>query len=146
MGRTHHFGLNAMNLALFTMLESDAFNVLDHDILTSPSAFSVVAWRSRFGRNLFHVFRQSVRAKRQGYRIHEATSIPEDPRELSDEASVRTRWDEYAEGLQKLDEDERYHGGFELSRSGPADGIALAVVVAKTQVAINTIIHRSSRA
>ena len=120
MGRTHHFGLYAMNLSLFTMLESDTFDVLDHDFLTLSSAFSIVASRSRLGRNLFHIFRQSVRAKRQGYRIREATSIPEDLRELFDETSVRTGWDEYAEGLQKLDEDERYHGGFELSRSGPS--------------------------
>ena len=121
MGRTHHFGLYAMNLGLFAMLESDTFDVLDDDFLTLASAFSIVASRSPLGRNLFHIFRQSVRAKHQGHRIREATSVPEDLRELFDETAVRTSWDEYAEGLQKLDEDEKYRGGFELSRPGPSD-------------------------
>lgn len=115
MGRAHHFALYAMNLGLFAMLESDTFDVLDNDFLTLSSAFSVVASRSPLGRNLFHIFRQSVRAKRQGSRVRAASTVPDDLKELFDEeVSTRTKWDEYAEGLEKLDEDERYRGGFGL--------------------------------
>ncbi|BDD60450.1 hypothetical protein MAP00_005578 [Monascus purpureus] len=111
MSRAHHFALYAINLALFAMLEDSSFDVLDHDFLSLSSAFSIVGSRSPLGRNLFHIFRQSVRAKHQGHRVRSSSTVPEDLRELFDEeASTRTRWDEYAEGLQKLDSDERYRG------------------------------------
>jgi hypothetical protein len=103
----------AINLALFTMLEHDSFDVLDPDFLSLASAFSIIASRSALGRNLFHIFRQSVRAKAQGSRIREATSIPGELKELFDEESLakgHSRFDEYAEGLEKLDQDEKYHG------------------------------------
>ena len=103
----------AINLALFTMLEQDSFDVLDPDFLSLASAFSIVASRSALGRNLFHIFRQSVRAKAQGSRIRDATAIPDELKELFDEESSvkgHSRFDEYAEGLEKLDQDEKYHG------------------------------------
>ena len=93
VSRAHQFAMYAINLALFTMLESDSFDVLDADFLSLASAFSIVASRSALGRNLFHIFRQSVRAKAQGAA-----------------GRGRSRFDEYAEGLEKLDLDEKYHG------------------------------------
>ncbi|KAJ5484546.1 hypothetical protein N7453_012014 [Penicillium expansum] len=87
VSRAHQFAMYAINLALFTMLEEDSFDVLDEDFLTLASAFSIVASRSALGRNLFHIFRQSVRAKAQGYRIREASSVPDELKDLVDEAS-----------------------------------------------------------
>lgn len=113
VSRAHHFAMYAINLALFTMLESDSFDVLDADFLSLASAFSVVASRSALGRNLFHIFRQSVRAKAQGARIRDAAAVPGELKELFDEEAAgkgRSRFDEYAEGLEKLDLDEKYHG------------------------------------
>lgn len=113
LSRAHHFAMYAINLALFTMLEQESFDVLDHDFLSLASAFSIVASRSALGRNLFHIFRQSVRAKAQGDRIRGATSIPDELKDLFDEEPTSkgyTRFDEYAEGLEKLNEDQKYHG------------------------------------
>ncbi|KAI9925732.1 hypothetical protein MW887_005534 [Aspergillus wentii] len=113
MSRAHHFAMYAINLALFTMLEQESFDILDSDFLSLASAFSVIASRSTLGRNLFHIFRQSVRAKSQSKRIRESSAVSDELKELFDEESTapgRTRWDEYAEGLQKLNQDERYHG------------------------------------
>lgn len=111
----------AINLALFTMLESESFDVLDPDFLSLASAFSIVASRSALGRNLFHIFRQSVRAKAQGARIRDAAAVPGELKDLFDEESSAKgcrRFDEYAEGLEKLDLDEKYHGitGGEVGR------------------------------
>lgn len=103
----------AINLALFTMLESESFDVLDPDFLSLVSAFSVIASRSHLGRNLFHIFRQSVRAKAQGKRVRESSSVSDELKELFDEEAVSKGWrrlDEYASGLEKLDQDERYRG------------------------------------
>lgn len=113
VSRAHHFAMYAMNLGLFTMLEQEFFDVLDQDFLSLASAFSIVASRSSLGRNLFHIFRQSVRAKAQGSKIRESTSIPDELKDLFDEESSsqgHSRFDEYAEGLEKLNEDEKYHG------------------------------------
>ncbi|KAI2699395.1 transcriptional regulator family: Fungal Specific TF [Penicillium roqueforti] len=112
VSRAHQFAMYAINLALFTMLEQDSFDVLDEDFLILSSAFSVVASRSALGRNLFHIFRQSVRAKAQGYRIRES-SVPDELKDLFDEASKERgcdRFDEYADGLEKLNQKEKYHG------------------------------------
>lgn len=102
----------AINLALFTMMEQDSFDVLDRDFLSLASAFSIVASRSALGRNLFHIFRQSVRAKAQSSRIR-SSSIPDELKDLFvEESSAKghSRFDEYADGLEKLNQDERYHG------------------------------------
>lgn len=112
VSRAHQFAMYAINLALFTLLEQDSFDVLDEDFLILSSAFSVVASRSALGRNLFHIFRQSVRAKAQGYRIRES-SVPDELKDLFDEASKERgcdRFDEYADGLEKLNQKEKYHG------------------------------------
>ncbi|KAJ5338941.1 hypothetical protein N7452_005669 [Penicillium brevicompactum] len=112
ISRAHPFAMYAINLALFTMLEQDAFDVLDDDFLTLASAFSVVASRSALGRNLFHIFRQSVRGKAQGYRIRKS-EIPDELKELFDEDPASKgchRFDEYAEGLEKLNQKDKYRG------------------------------------
>ncbi|OQE27014.1 hypothetical protein PENFLA_c006G04930 [Penicillium flavigenum] len=113
VSRAHQFAMYAINLALFTMLEQESFDVLDEDFLTLSSAFSVVASRSALGRNLFHIFRQSVRAKAQGDRIRGLSSVPEELKDLFDEGSRErgcSRFDEYADGLEKLNQKDKYHG------------------------------------
>ncbi|KAH1331480.1 hypothetical protein KXV58_007958 [Aspergillus fumigatus] len=113
MSRAHHFAMYAINLALFAMLEQESFDILDSDFLSLASSFSIIASRSYLGRSLFHLFRQSVRAKSQGRRIRQSSSVSDELKDLFDEETPinePTRWDEYAEGLQKLKEDERYHG------------------------------------
>jgi hypothetical protein len=113
LNRAHHFAMYAINLALFTLLEQDSFDVLDEDFLVLASAFSVVASRSALGRNLFHIFRQSVRGKAQGSRIRECSEVPDELKELFDEQSASRgcrRFDEYADGLEKLNQKDKYHG------------------------------------
>lgn len=113
MSRAHPFALYAINLALFTMMEPPSFDILDQDFLSLASSLFIVASRSALGRNLFHIFRQSVRAKAQGDRVRDATSIPDELTDLFDEEpnnQGHSRFDEYAEGLEKLNRDEKYHG------------------------------------
>lgn len=113
ISRAHPFALYAVNLALFTMMEHESLDVLDQDFLSLASAFSIVASRSALGRNLFHIFRQSVRAKAQGDRIRDASSIPDELKDLFDQEPTNrghSRFDEYAEGLEKLNREEKYHG------------------------------------
>lgn len=114
MSRAHPFALYAVNLALFTLLESDPFDILDPDFLALASSFSLIADRSHLGRNLFYLFRQSTRSKAQGKRIRDAGSaVPDELKELFDEDAVgrgATRLDDYAAGLEKLGQDEQYHG------------------------------------
>lgn len=114
MSRAHPFALYAVNLALFTLLESEPFDILDPDFLALASSFSLIAGRSHLGRNLFHLFRQSTRSKAQGKRIRDAGSaVPDELKELFDEnAVVRgvTKLDDYASGLEKLGQNDRYHG------------------------------------
>jgi len=113
LSRAHQFAMYAINLALFTLLEPEGFDVVDEDFLSLASAFSIVASRSALGRNLFHIFRQSVRAKAQGDRIRRASSISDELKDLFDEESTRRghdRFDDYAEGLEKLNQEQKYHG------------------------------------
>lgn len=113
VSRAHHSAMYAINLALFTMLEQDTFDLLDPDFLSLASAFSIVANRSPLGRNLFHIFRQSVRAKAQGERIRDSDSVTDDLKDLFDEETWNeghNRFDEYADGLEKLNQKEKYNG------------------------------------
>ncbi|EPS30971.1 hypothetical protein PDE_05925 [Penicillium oxalicum 114-2] len=113
LNRAHHFAMYAINLALFVMIEEESFDVLDRDFLSLVSALSVVANRSALGRNLFHLFRQSVRAKAQGSRIRDSSAVSDELKDLLDEEAVsqgHDRFDEYAQGLEKLNEDKKYHG------------------------------------
>lgn len=100
----------SINLALYSLLDSADFDVLDPDFLSLASSFSVMASRSTLGRNLFHIFRQSVRGKAQGGRIRESARVSDELKGLFDERDKEGRYDEYAAGLVKLEEDERYHG------------------------------------
>ncbi|KAJ6151771.1 C6 transcription factor [Penicillium chermesinum] len=113
VSRAHHFAMYSINLALFTLLEHPSFDILDPDFLSLVSSFSVMASRSPLGRNLFHLFRQSVRAKGQGERIRNSDRIPEALKDLFDEDAsnkLQNRFDGYAEGLEKLNQDSKYHG------------------------------------
>lgn len=113
MTRAHYFAMYAINLALFAMLESESFDILDPDFLSLSSSFSVIASRSHLGRNLFHIFRQSVRSKSQGKRIRESSGVSEELKELFDEDAIAKgqNWlDDYANGLEKLNQDDRYNG------------------------------------
>ncbi|EYE94972.1 putative C6 transcription factor [Aspergillus ruber CBS 135680] len=113
MTRAHYFAMYAINLALFAMLESESFDILDPDFLSLSSSFFVIASRSHLGRNLFHIFRQSVRSKSQGKRIRESSGVSEELKELFDEDAIAKgqNWlDDYANGLEKLNQDDRYNG------------------------------------
>lgn len=113
LSRAHQFAMYAINLALFTLLEQEGFDVVDENFLALASSFSIVVSRSALGRNLFHIFRQSVRAKAQGDRIRRASSISDELKDLFDEESTgrgRDRFDGYAEGLEKLNQEQKYHG------------------------------------
>ncbi|OJJ66555.1 hypothetical protein ASPBRDRAFT_137881 [Aspergillus brasiliensis CBS 101740] len=111
ISRAHHFAMYAINLALFTLLESGTFDVLDPDFLALASAFSNIASRSPLGRSLLHIFRQAVHAKGQGWRLRESNAVSDDLKAMFDEESTSaSRWDGYAAGLQKLEMDERYRG------------------------------------
>ncbi|KAL4869719.1 fungal-specific transcription factor domain-containing protein [Aspergillus spectabilis] len=110
MNRAHHFAVYALNLALFVLVEQHGtFDILDNDFLTLASAFSCIASQSQSGRNLFHLFRQNVRAKCQGSRLRECPAVDDELKKLFDEQYTSwTLFDEYANGLEKLDQDERY--------------------------------------
>lgn len=120
--RAHTFAMYAINLALFALLDREDFDILDRDFLALASAFTIIASRSSVGRSLFHIFRQSVRSKCQGKRIRESNALPDELKELFDEESSlkgSTRWDDYAEGLHKLLQSERYRGlGIEDDQRG----------------------------
>lgn len=127
MSRAHHFALYAVNLALFTLLEAEPFDILDPDFLALASSFSVIVGRSHLGRNLFHLFRQSTRSKAQGKRIRDSRSaVPDELKDLFDENAVArgvSRLDDYASGLEKLGRDERYHGLPGFSGDFEGDGL-----------------------
>ncbi|KAL4742988.1 fungal-specific transcription factor domain-containing protein [Aspergillus similis] len=106
----HHFTMYAINLALFVLVERQGkFDILDNVFLFLASVFASIASRSQLGRNLFHLFRQSVRAKRQGSRLRHSTAVNEELKTLFDEeCTLPSIFDEFANGLEKLDVDERY--------------------------------------
>ncbi|GIJ85165.1 hypothetical protein Asppvi_004021 [Aspergillus pseudoviridinutans] len=109
IGRTHPFTTYAIMVALFTMLDHASFDILDSDFLALTSAFSVIACRSQVGRNLFHIFRQSVRAHDQEARVLESDEAPEEIKELFGRyprSQKPDKWDEYEDGLDKLGEGE----------------------------------------
>ncbi|KAL1855019.1 hypothetical protein Plec18170_004433 [Paecilomyces lecythidis] len=110
MSRSHPFALYAINLALYVLLDqpADTFDVLDEDFLSLAAAFNIIASRSILGRNLFHIFRQSVRSKEQGAKARASNAVPEELKELFSEDLDSDKWDDYASGLEKLNEDSRY--------------------------------------
>ncbi|KAL2864938.1 transcription factor domain-containing protein [Aspergillus lucknowensis] len=109
MSRAHHFAVYAINMALFVWVElGKAFDILEPDFLYLAGTFGNVASRSHIGRNLFHLFRQLVRSKHQGGRIRGSDRVTNELKALFDESSTEpSQFDEYAKGLEKLDE-ERY--------------------------------------
>ncbi|RAL11938.1 Zn(II)2Cys6 transcription factor [Aspergillus homomorphus CBS 101889] len=118
ISRAHHFAMYAINLALFTMLDPETFDILDHDFLSLASSFSSIASRSPLGRSLFHMFRQTVRARGQGKHLRGSDLVSDELKALFDEESTSpSQWDEYAKGLDKLEMDERYRGIIEGEHS-----------------------------
>jgi hypothetical protein len=57
---------------------------------------------------LFHIFRQSIRSKEQGAKARSSNVVPEELKQLFDEDLQSDKWDDYASGLEKLNEDSRY--------------------------------------
>lgn len=106
----HHFAIYAVNLALFVLVEQcGTFDILDSDFLSLASAYSTMASRSHIGRNMFHLFRQNVRAKCQGSRLRHSNTVIEEIKTLFDEECTSSSvFDEFSDGLEKLDADERY--------------------------------------
>ncbi|OJJ67106.1 hypothetical protein ASPBRDRAFT_136604 [Aspergillus brasiliensis CBS 101740] len=111
MEHAHQFAMYSVNLALFTLLDQDDFDILDRDFLTLTSAMSIIACRSQLGRNLFHLFKLSVRARNQGERVQQSDEVPPGIKELfqpDSMAHVPDRWDKYAEELTKIDGEDSY--------------------------------------
>ncbi|KAL4912702.1 fungal-specific transcription factor domain-containing protein [Aspergillus aurantiobrunneus] len=110
MVHAHHFAVYAVNLALFVLVEQHGtFDILDSDFLFLASVFSSIASRSHLGRNLFHLFRVNVRDKCQGSRLRDSTAVTGEIRTLFDEeCTSESTFDKFANGLEKLDQDERY--------------------------------------
>ncbi|KAE8144610.1 fungal-specific transcription factor domain-containing protein [Aspergillus avenaceus] len=122
VSRAHHFALYAINLALFTMLDHDSFDIVDQDFLSLTSAFISLASRSQLGRSLFYLFRQSVLAKGQGQRASSSRMVNDELKALfNEDPSSPCWWDGYAKGLEKLNADERY-------RVNPTDGSLFAML------------------
>jgi hypothetical protein len=129
MAHAHHFTMYAINLALFVLVERQGnFDILDNAFLFLASVFASIASRSQLGRNLFHLFRQSVRAKRQGSQLRHATAVNDEMKILFDEeCTLPSIFDEFANGLEKLDADEQYRvlghspGGSQATISSRSD-------------------------
>ncbi|PYH86897.1 C6 transcription factor [Aspergillus uvarum CBS 121591] len=118
ISRAHHFAMYAINLALFTLLDPESFDILDQDFLSLASSFSSIASRSPLGRSLFHMFRQTVRARGQGQHLRGSNLVSDELKALFDaESTSPSQWDEYAKGLDKLKTDERYRGLMEGEHS-----------------------------
>ncbi|KAL3430981.1 hypothetical protein BDV09DRAFT_188809 [Aspergillus tetrazonus] len=116
MERAHQFAMYAILLALFTFLEQDSFNVLDHDFLLLTSAFSIIASRSQVGMHLFHIFRHSVKFRLQCGQWESSVDMPSELNELffkNTSPEIPDRWNHYAEGLQKLADNGEYIGSLD---------------------------------
>ncbi|GLA97348.1 hypothetical protein AtubIFM57143_004838 [Aspergillus tubingensis] len=116
MEHAHQFAMYSVNLALFTLLGQDTFDILDRDFLTLTSAMSIIACRSQLGRHLFHLFKLSVRSRNQGNRVQQSDEVPPGIKELfqpDSMAQVPDRWDRYAEGLTKIDGEQSYVDHFQ---------------------------------
>ncbi|KAL3465178.1 C6 transcription factor [Aspergillus heterothallicus] len=107
----HHFALYAIYLALFVFLDLNReFDITNDDFLYLACTFGNIASRSQVGRNLFHLFRQAVRDKHQGYRIRETDRVTDVVKDLFDENYTEpTPFDGYAKGIENLEDNERYH-------------------------------------
>ncbi|KAL4783443.1 fungal-specific transcription factor domain-containing protein [Aspergillus varians] len=153
MAHAHHFAVYAVNLALFVLVEQHStFDILDSDFLSLASAYSSIASRSHLGRNMFHLFRQNVRAKCQGSRLRDSTAVTEEIKMLFDEECTSPSvFDGFADGLEKLDADVRYRvlGEHRLSDmldryetlSLGKDEIARGRFVTTTMTCLQCVVH-----
>ena len=119
----HQFAMYAINLALFTLLDQDTFDILDRDFLTLTSAMSIIACRSQLGRSVFHLFKQSVRSRNQGHRVQQSEAVPPGIKELfqqDSQSKTPDRWDRYAEDLTRIDGETSYLDTFQEDRQSTA--------------------------
>lgn len=85
MSRSHVFALYAVNLALFLLLEFQAFDISDPDCISLISAFAIITTRSILGQEVRSIFRRSVRkSKKNG----------------------ESKWEQLPEGLREILEDD----------------------------------------
>lgn len=112
MTRAHQFALYAINLALFILLARDTFDILDPDFLSLAASFHRVASRSRLGRNLFYLFRDTTYSRGQSERLQQSRRVSEELKALLNvtDSSHHATLEDYAKGLEKLAMDERYRG------------------------------------
>jgi hypothetical protein len=86
IARAHHFAMYAINLALFVMLQHPLFEpFVDDDFISLCTAFYIIASRSPLGRDLFRLFRQSVRAKMHGQKMHSSNALSEQLKVILDD-------------------------------------------------------------
>jgi hypothetical protein len=86
IARAHHFAMYAINLALFIMLQHPLFEpFVDDDFLSLCTAFYIIASRSALGRDLFRLFRQSVRAKVRGQKMQASNALSEQLKVIFDD-------------------------------------------------------------
>ncbi|PYH95651.1 pathway-specific regulatory protein [Aspergillus ellipticus CBS 707.79] len=126
MEHAHQFAMYAVNLALFTLLDQDGFNILDRDFLSLTSALSIVACRSQLGRSIFHLFKLSVRSRNQSNRVQQSEAVPSGIKELFQDSRSQApdRWDHFAEGLTKIDGEMSHLDTFyESLQSSATDGL-----------------------
>lgn len=123
----HHFAMYAINLALFVLVNLSRpgpFDIRDPDFWSLTLSFACIARRSVVGRNLFHLFREDLRGKRQDMQLVGTLDVASGLRTLFSEDSENLEpasFHDWAEGLEKLDADERYRVRGEHSLSDMLD-------------------------
>ena len=107
MRYAHQFAMYAINVALYTLLEQDAFDLYDQDFLSLTGAFSAIARLSQVGRRLFHLFKLSVRSRSHMESEQSSDKTPWEIKELlRHDAQFQSseQWNHYAEWLTRLND------------------------------------------
>jgi hypothetical protein len=78
----HQFTMYAVSVALYTLLEQPAFDILDTDFLYLTRAFSTIARRSPVGTSLFHFFKLSVQAQQSQKHSEQPGKFDDFPAEI----------------------------------------------------------------
>ncbi|OQD85778.1 hypothetical protein PENANT_c009G07148 [Penicillium antarcticum] len=81
----HQFTMYAVSVALYTLLDQPAFDILDTDFLHLTRAFYIIARRSPVGSSLFHFFKLSVQAQqshKQGGQPGKLEHFPQEVKEI----------------------------------------------------------------
>jgi hypothetical protein len=82
VSRSHLFMLYAINLALFVLLDRDAFSFSDPDFLSLTSPFAIITSRSIYGQQVRSLFTQSIRLTQQVGKQPQWSQLPEDLRDI----------------------------------------------------------------